>query len=68
MKAIFDQNNKMIIGSVVLDHVKHSVINYNVVCGLDVSLYAQNTTKERSKCEICYKQQEVKKVKQYKLF
>jgi hypothetical protein len=68
MKPIFDNKNKMITGSVVLDHVKHAVMNYNVVCGLDVSLYAQNTTKERSKCEICYLHKEVKEVKQNKLF
>jgi hypothetical protein len=68
MKPIFDQNNKMIIGSVVIDHVKHAVINYNVVCGMNLSYYAQNTTRERRKCIICYPQKEVVEVKQSKLF
>jgi nitrate reductase beta subunit len=68
MKPIFDQKNKMIIGSVVLDHVKHRVINYIAVCGVNISYYAQNTTREREKCIICYPAKEVVEVEQNKLF
>jgi len=58
MKPYFDEQKKLIHGKVIIDRIGHRIYNYKVVCGLDLTDEAPNTTRLKSDCLICFPRKE----------